>query len=419
MDNPGRECVRGKDSGPNGEVSNRTQASPSIRSRKDGWIMKDRIPDTYLQARTAVAEEKLAEQGLDALIVMDPAQKGYLSGFTTGVNIAPGGFLLLTPADIPNYYVTGGVDHEDCRTALQPLGYRVRAYNYGLGENAASVTVGVIGELDLERVGTEARRTTVAAFRDLGDRLDAVGAELVALEESIVDPLREVKDPWETEQIEKANEVSRAAFEHVLGLIRPGVTEWVLAAELENQLRLHGSGSSRLAFQSIVVSGPRSSLPHGAVTHRALERGDFVTFDFGATWNGYCADVTRTVVLGRASDRQREVYSAVLDAQRAAIDLMHPGRDRREGSGVGAGIIEERGFAEYMAHGAGGHGIGLEVHEGPSSRDDGQWQVGNIVTVEPGIYIPGWGGVRIEDDVVITGDGPRIITDIPKDLVQL
>lgn len=381
--------------------------------------MKHRVPDTYLQTRIAAAEEKLSVQGLDALIVMNSSQKGYLSGFTTGVDIAPGGYLLLSAANTPNYYVTGGVDHEDCRTALEPLGFHVRAYNYSRGENASSVTAGVIGELGLKRVGTEAARTTVSIFRDLEERLSAAGAELIAVDDSIVDPLREVKDPWEIEQIERANEVSRAAFEHVLDLIRPGVTEWTLAAELENQLRLHGSGSSRLAFQSIVVSGPRSSLPHGSVTRRALEPGDLVTFDFGATWNGYCADVTRTVVLDRASDEQRKVYSTVLDAQRAAIELMHPGRGRGEGSQRGAAIIEKRGYAEYMAHGAGGHGIGLEVHEGPSTRDEGTWQVGNVVTVEPGIYIPGWGGVRIEDDVVITEEGPRIITDISKDLMEL
>ncbi len=141
--------------------------------------------------------------------------------------------------------------------------------------------------------------------------------------------------------------------------------------------------------------------------------------DFGATWNGYCADVTRTFVMSKASARQREVYYTVLGAQEAAIDLMRLGRNRDEAGKTAMQMITERGLGQYMAHGVGGHGIGLDVHEGPRARQGGPWQAGNVMTMEPGVYIPGWGGVRIEDDVVITVDGPEIITHIPKGLLEI
>ncbi|MFO8059397.1 MAG: Xaa-Pro peptidase family protein, partial [Bacillota bacterium] len=313
-------------------------------------------------------------------------------------------------------YITGGPDYQDCKSALEPLGFQVTACDHG--QEASAAVARVAEALQLRRVGVEAGQITVRGFRELRERVGAVGVELVAAED-VVDPLREVKDPWEIEQITRACEVSRAAFEATIGIVQPGITEWELAAELECQLRRRGYGSSRIAFQSVVVSGPRSCLPHGSVTTRKLRGGDLVTCDFGATWNGYCADVTRTFVLGEASGKQRAVYSAVLDAQAAAVQLMQPGADRSEASRRGASIIEERGFGQYMAHGAGGHGIGLEVHEGPSTRSGGTWEAGNVVTIEPGIYIPGWGGVRIEDDVVITPAGPGVITSIPRGLLEI
>lgn len=380
--------------------------------------MKDRVPDQYLQKRLTTVEKKLPQLEIDGLVAISPPHKGYLSGFTTGVFIAPGGHLLVTPGGRANQYITGGVDYEDCKTALEPMGFDITAYSYADGTNATTETARVAKEMQLKRVGVEGKYITVEAFKEMKKHMEEAGVELVAIGE-VVDPLREVKDPWEIEQITRAAEVSKAAFEHVIGWVRPGVTEWELAAELENQLRLGGCGSSRIAFQSIVVSGPRSCLPHGSVTTRALQQGDFVTLDFGATWNGYCADVTRTFAVGEASDQQKAVYSAVLDAQVAAVELMQPGRERSEASDTGASIIEDRGFGEYMAHGAGGHGIGLEVHEGPSSRSGGTWEAGNVMTMEPGVYIPGWGGVRIEDDVVITEEGPRIITPISKELLEL
>ncbi len=380
--------------------------------------MKDRVPDQYLQKRLTTVEKKLPQLEIDGLVAISPPHKGYLSGFTTGVFIAPGGHLLVTPGGRANQYITGGVDYEDCKTALEPMGFDITAYSYTDGTNATTETARVAKEMQLKRVGVEGKYITVEAFKEMKKHMEEAGVELVAIGE-VVDPLREVKDPWEIEQITRAAEVSKAAFEHVIGWVRPGVTEWELAAELENQLRLGGCGSSRIAFQSIVVSGPRSCLPHGSVTTRALQQGDFVTLDFGATWNGYCADVTRTFAVGEASDQQKAVYSAVLDAQVAAVERMQPGRERSEASDTGASIIEDRGFGEYMAHGAGGHGIGLEVHEGPSSRSGGTWEVGNVMTMEPGVYIPGWGGVRIEDDVVITEEGPRIIAPISKELLEL
>lgn len=358
------------------------------------------------------------ELGYDGLIVVANTQKGYLSGFTTGVFIAPGGAILITGTDTPQVYVTGGTDYEECRDVLEPLGWRVEAYRYPLGQNVNTELARIAGEMGMVKLAVEGQYVTVRQRQTLREELAKVGAEVETVG-PVVDPLREVKDAWEIEQIRKANEVNRLAYEHILPLVRPGVSEWVLGAELEHQMRIHGQGTTRFAFHTHFVSGPRSSLPHGGITKRELQTGDFVTIDYGATWNGYCCDVTRTFVVGKATDKHRGVYQAVLDAQVLAIELMQVGRRRGECAEVAMALIEERGYGAYMAHGAGGHGIGLEVHEGPVSRGDEPWVAGNVMTMEPGIYLPGWGGVRIEDDIVLTEDGPENLTFITKELLEL
>ena len=381
--------------------------------------MDNRPPESFLKRRVANVESSVKELGYDALIVLANTQKGYLSGFTTGVFIAPGGAMLITAAkDSPHVYVTGGTDYEECREALLPIGWQVEAYRYPLGQTVNTELARLVGELGLRKIAVEGKYITVSQLEALREELSPVGAELEIVGD-VVDPFREVKDSWEIEQIRQANEVNRVAFEHILPMVRPGVSEWVLGAQLENQMRIHGRGTTRLAFHTHFVSGPRSSLPHGGITQRELEAGDFVTIDYGATWNGYCCDVTRTFVVGKATEKHRSIYQAVLDAQLAAIELMQVGKRRGECAEVAMALIKERGYGEYMAHGAGGHGIGLEVHEGPGSRGDEPWVSGNVMTMEPGIYLPGWGGVRIEDNIVITDDGPLNLTSIGKELLEL
>ncbi|MEX2356255.1 MAG: Xaa-Pro peptidase family protein [Thermaerobacterales bacterium] len=379
---------------------------------------QDRIPVRFLQQRIATAESKIGALSADALLVLADAQKGYLSGVTTGVHIAPGGAVLITEGPEANFYVTSGTDFEQCKIETAPAGFEVKGYFRDQDQSMVGETARLAAELGLRSVAVEARHVSMEEFNRLQHAFQQVGVQLVTVT-GVIDPLREVKDAWEIEQIRRANEVNRIAFEHVVQQVKPGVTEWQLAAELESQMLANGHGSSRVGFQSIVVSGPRSCLPHGSPSRRALEKGDFVTIDFGATWNGYTADTTRTFVVGKASDRQRAVYSAALDGQLAAIELMKPDVRRRDAPETAAALITERGFGGHMSHGAGGHGIGLEVHEGPSTGDEGVWVPGNVMTIEPGIYFRDWGGVRIEDNIVITAGGAENITFIGKELLEL
>jgi Xaa-Pro aminopeptidase len=227
-----------------------------------------------------------------------------------------------------------------------------------------------------------------------------------------------VKDSYEIASIKKAVEIADVAFERILPLIRPGIKERELAAELEYQMAMQGS--ERPAFESIVASGFRSALPHGIASLKKLSKGDFVTFDFGATVNGYVSDITRTVVVGKASQRQRKIYDLVLSAQRAGIRAIKAGRDCKKVDSVCRNIINRAGYGKNFGHGT-GHGIGYYIHVGPriSPRSTDKLAVNHIVTVEPGIYIAGWGGVRIEDDVLVTKAGGVVLNKAPKYLLEL
>jgi len=230
-----------------------------------------------------------------------------------------------------------------------------------------------------------------------------------------VDRLRWVKDTAEIAAIARAVEIADAAFLHILGVLRPGLSEDDAALELEMFMRR--AGAERLAFETVLASGPRSALPHGRATDRTMREGELVTLDFGAMWQGYCSDCTRTVVLGNADERQRHVYRVVLDAQAQALSMIRAGVACRDVDARARTVIAEAGFGEAFGHSL-GHGVGLEVHEGPrlSPQEDAVLEAGMILTVEPGIYLPGWGGVRIEELVVVSEDGCRILTHAPNDL---
>ncbi len=379
-------------------------------------IMARCVPQHLIKDRIDSARERLQKCEIDGLIVLSPTNKGYLSGFTTGTNIAPGGVLLITAGEESPHYITSTVDFQECRERLQPRGFEVLRYDYRKGQNALSITVDAARRLGLRKVGVPQSSITAGQLRSYEQEFDQ--AEILPIEDFIA-VLREVKDEWEIKQIRAANRVSSNAFERIIRQVKPGMTEWQLAAELEYRLRLGGEGSPRLAFSSVVVSGPRTCMPHGSVTRRKLQRGDLVTVDFGATCNGYCADITRTFVVGSPTDRQRKIYSAVLQAQLTAIKQVGPGNKRAKAAQRGMDVLGEKGLAEYAVHGAGGHGIGLQVHEGPTTGECGLWEPGNVVTIEPGVYIPGWGGVRIEDDVLVTETGYEVLTPIKKDLLQV
>ena len=234
----------------------------------------------------------------------------------------------------------------------------------------------------------------------------------------LVETLRERKDPGEVERILQAADVATRALERTVAQVRAGMTELAVAGVLEQALR--DEGSEGFPFPSIVASGPRSALPHARSSARVLERGDFLLLDFGAEVAGYCSDVTRTIVVGRATDEQRAVYDVVRVANERASAGVRGGMAGRDADAIARQYIERAGYGELFGHSL-GHGIGLEVHEAPrlARTADGVLPVGAVVTIEPGVYRPGWGGVRIEDDVVLGADGPHILTQFPRELLEL
>ena len=234
----------------------------------------------------------------------------------------------------------------------------------------------------------------------------------------LVETLRERKDADEVASIIAAARVATDALGRTLAQLRPGLTELEVAGMLEHAMR--DAGSEDFAFPSIVASGERAALPHARASERRIERGDFLLIDFGAVVHGYCSDVTRTVVVGRATDEQREVYGVVRQAQERAAQGVRAGMTGRDADALAREYIEQRGHGELFGHSL-GHGIGIEVHEAPrlARTADAALPLGAVVTVEPGIYRSGWGGVRIEDDVHLAAEGPRVLTDFTRELLEL
>ena len=350
-------------------------------------------------ARIAKARALLSDRGVDALLIHSAPNRTYLTGFTGSAGIA-----VVTELEalllVDFRYVE--------QAAAEAPGFEVIKADRQFIDTLAEVVRG----RGLRRLGFESETVTVKQHREYADRL--APAELVPLEG--VDRLRWVKDADELARIERAVAIADAAFAHVQPLLRPGAVERDIAVELEFFMRR--SGAEKEAFETIVASGPRSALPHGRASDRVLERGDFVTLDFGAQYRGYVSDCTRTIVLGEASPKHHEVYATVLASQQAALSGIRPGMTGKVADGIARTIIAEAGYGEAFGHSL-GHGVGLLVHEGPtlSPREEGILEPGHVVTVEPGIYLPGWGGVRIEDLVVITEGGCRSFTRSPNELL--
>ncbi|MEW6051980.1 MAG: Xaa-Pro peptidase family protein [Candidatus Zixiibacteriota bacterium] len=227
-----------------------------------------------------------------------------------------------------------------------------------------------------------------------------------------------VKDTAELTNIRKAVEISDTVFRRILELVRPGVRENELAAEMEYQMMM--LGSEKPAFDTIVASGYRAAMPHGVASAKRLEKGDFVTFDFGARVNGFVSDITRTVVVGKATPRQKKIYGIVLKAQLAGIRRVRAGVAAKAVDEACRSLIKKAGYGKEFGHGT-GHGIGFFIHMGPrvSAISKDKLKPNNVITIEPGIYISGWGGVRIEDDVLVTRTGGKVLNRAPKNLLEL
>lgn len=274
----------------------------------------------------------------------------------------------------------------------------------------------IVEELGIKNLGFEIMGLSYYEYREFDKKLSDI-TDMKPLE-GIVEKLRVVKDEDEIALIQKAADIADAAFEHILTVIKPGMSELEISLELEYFMKKQGS--SKNAFDIILASGPRSSLPHGIASDRIIQPNEFVKMDFGAIYKGYHSDITRTVVVGEANDKMLEIYNIVKEAQQNVLDNVKAGMSTAEVDALARDIIAEHGYGDNFGHGL-GHGIGLEIHEGPrvGIKDPVVLKENMVITVEPGIYIPQFGGVRIEDDVVITKDGCRILTTSPKELIKL
>lgn len=342
--------------------------------------------------------EQMQKRELDSLLVTNPYNLRFITGFTGTAGLA-----LITPNDA--WFITDFRYTEQAGEQVKE--FKVVQAQKGLIDEVARIAE----EAAVERLAFEQDYMTFATYSQYKEKLSA------ALEpvSGLIEKLRMVKSPEELEVLKAAAKIADDAFEHICTYIKPGMTELQVSNELEFYMRSQGATSS--SFDIIVASGLRSALPHGVASDKKIEQGDLITLDFGALYNGYVSDITRTVAVGEPSDKLKEIYQVVLDSQVLALEKIKPGMTGIEADAIARDYIKSKGYGEAFGHST-GHGIGLEVHEGPglSFRSETVLEPGMAVTVEPGIYLPGIGGVRIEDDILITETGNERLTHSSKEL---
>ena len=341
----------------------------------------------------------MKEHDLPCIAIKDVYTIRYLTGFT-------GDSSILYADDRIAVLVTDGRYIDQARSELKYC--RVQEYKGNIWETIAELAGAH------QKVGFDGDAFSYEDAKALQAALTAT-VEMVSVS---LRTLRLIKDERELESLWQASKIADGAFERLLKEIKAGMTEKELAARLEYYMR--SLGSEGVSFDTIVASGHRSALPHGAPTDKVVEVGDFVTFDFGAMYNGYHSDTTRTIVMGMANSWHREIYTVVQEAQYRGMKAAKPGITGKELDAEIRDYIESRGYGRYFTHGL-GHGVGLEIHELPNinSKGDIPLQEGMVFSIEPGIYIQGRGGVRIEDTVVLTKEGAHSFTTLKKTLMEI
>lgn len=352
----------------------------------------------------AKIQEKLCEKGLDALLIRDEKNQRYACGFPFSdgsVLVSRKGAWMITDSR----YI-------EAAEKAAPAGVKVLMFDREHSQN--SLISAALREAGAESLGAEEGKLS---HRDFLALEKALGLSLSPAQE-IFDALRQAKTEEEIAAITEAQRISERALEQVLHIIKPGMSESELAAELVYHMLKEGSEGN--SFDPIVVTGSKTSLPHGVPGDQLIQKGDFVTMDFGSLKRGYCSDMTRTVAVGRASQEMKNVYSVVLEAQLAGIAAARAGVPGREVDGAGRAVIEKAGFGQYFGHGF-GHSLGLDIHEAPNANPSGDSPLpaGAVISAEPGIYLPGRFGVRIEDILVVREAGAQVITQAPKELTVL
>jgi Xaa-Pro aminopeptidase len=348
--------------------------------------------------------EILKDLDVDGILITNPENRRYLSGFT-----GTAGALLISSSTAT--IIT------DFRYWEQ-VGQEVHYFDlYKQGPNLWQSIVTLMQELKWERIGFESGTLTYQDYQTLCS-LSSEDVQFRPLN-NLVEKQRWIKDESERAFIATAAQITDQAWAKTLTIIKSGVKEREIALEFDYQLRLHGAEGN--AFTTIVISGKRSALPHGAASEKAVVQGDLVLIDGGALFNGYHADMTRTVVLGTATAEQKRLYQIVLKAQELALEYLKSGLLGNEVDKVARDFLIQQGYGEYFGHGL-GHSVGLNIHESPrlSMTEQNPIPIGAAVTVEPGVYLPDWGGIRIEDLVVVESNGVRNLTSSPKqELIEL
>ena len=345
-------------------------------------------------------QEKLIERGLDALLITDEKNQRYATGFAF-----TDGYVLV--AQSRAWLITDSRYIEAAEKAVDPAVITVQLFDRQRGRNA--LLCQALKEAGVQTLGAEEQKLSHGDYLGL-EKLTGLSLHPA---QSILSELRAAKTEEEIGYMIQAQRISEAALEETLQLIRPGMTEREVAAELVYRMLRHGAEGN--SFDPIVVTGANGSMPHGVPGDTVIREGDFVTMDFGCLKNGYCSDMTRTVAVGSATDEMKNVYYTVLKAQLAGIAAARPGVLGREIDGAARRVIEEAGYGPYFGHGF-GHCLGLDIHEPPFAGPSGDvpMPVNCLSSAEPGIYLPGKFGVRIEDVMILRPEGAEVITKAPK-----
>jgi len=351
--------------------------------------------------RVENVQEQLAEHGLDALLVTSMYNVRYLANFTGTT-----GLVVITKDKA--YFVTDFRYTE--QAAEQAKGFDIVENEGPIYDEVATI----VDNKGVEKLGFEAEDITFATYETINELIDA---DLTPVS-GVVETLREVKSEAEIDIIQQAVDIAEKGYDYILGFIKPGMTEIEVANELDFYMRKHGAAG--VSFDTIVASGVRSAMPHGVASNKEIEEGDMITIDFGCYYKGYVSDMTRTFAIGDPGDELKKIYNIVFEANKRVTAAVKAGMTGVEVDAIARDYITEQGYGEAFGHTT-GHGIGLEVHEGPaiSYRNEKELVENNVITNEPGIYIPGLGGVRIEDDLVVKTEGVINLNSSAKELVIL
>jgi len=354
--------------------------------------------------RLQTLRQKLTEREIDAILISQPENRHYLSGF-----IGTAGFLLVT--------VQEAILATDSRYTEQAEAQAPDFKIFQITNNMSDWFPQLVAKLNVKRLGFEAGHITFTVYRELADIVDEGEFQFgLVPQDGLVESLRITKEPEEIELITKAAKISDAAMEYIQSTIHSGMTEEEIGWEIEKFMR--EKGSQAIAFEPIIASGPNSALPHAKPSQRVIQPGEPIVIDIGAKCDGYSSDLTRTICLGAPDETFKKVYDIVLEGQLAALSAIEEGMTGQQADSLARTVIEQAGYGEAFGHGL-GHGIGLAVHEQPrlGPKSEEVLTSGMVFSVEPGIYLTGWGGVRIEDLVVMEEGKVRLISKARKGLI--